>query len=77
MLFCVQKPETIEHLFWFCDRILPPWGTLPSWIFEQTNIEVDLSFDSVLLGYTRCTPFKNAINYIILGGDYMANFSPG
>ena len=64
--FCDSKPETIEHLFWYCDRIFPLWSVLTNWIREVTKIEVDLSLESVLLGYTNCQPCKNAINCIIL-----------
>ena len=26
--FCESKPETIEHLFWYCDRISSLWNAL-------------------------------------------------
>ena len=65
-LFYDSKPETIEHLFWYCDGIFLLWSALTNWIREVTEIEVGLSFESVLLGYTNCQPCKNAINCIIL-----------
>ena len=64
--FCDKKPETIEHLFWYCDRICPLWNDLSNWICEQTKIKIAFSLESVLLGYTGCMPYNNAINCIIL-----------
>ena len=64
--FCDSKPETIEHLFWYCDRIFPLWNALAHWIRSVTEIEIEFSLESVLLGYTNCMPCKNAINCIIL-----------
>ena len=64
--FCDSKPETIEHLFWDCDRIFPLWNALALWIRSVTEIEIEFSLESVLLGYTNSMPCKNAINCIIL-----------
>ena len=64
--FCNSKPETIEHLFCYCDRISPLWSALANWIWLVTGIEIELSLESVLLCYTKCLPRKNAINCIIL-----------
>ena len=64
--FCDSKPETIEHLFWYCDRIFPLWNALAHWIGSVTEIEIEFTLESVLLGYTNCVPCKNAINCIIL-----------
>ena len=64
--FCNSKPETIEHLFWYCDRIFPVWSAFANWIWLITGIEIELSLESVLLGYTKCLPSKNVINCIIL-----------
>ena len=64
--FCNRKPETIEHLFWYCDLTSPLWSALANWIWLVTGIEIELSLESVLLGYTKCLPSKNAINCIIL-----------
>ena len=59
--FYDKKPETVEHLFWYCNRIFPLWSTLTNWIWEVTKIEVKFSLESILLGYTNCLPCKNAI----------------
>ena len=64
--FCDCKPETIEHLFWYCDRISHLWIALANWIWSVTDIEIEFSLESVLLGYKNCVPYKNAINCIIL-----------
>ena len=64
--FCDGNPETIEHLFWYCDRIFPLWSALANWIWLVTEIEMEFSLESVLLGYTNSMPCKNAINCIIL-----------
>ena len=64
--FCDSNPETIEHLFWYCDRIFPLWSALANWIWLVTEIEMEFSLESVLLGYTNSMPCKNAINCIIL-----------
>ena len=68
--FCDSKSETIEHLFWYCDRIFPLCNALALWIRSVTEIELEFSPESVLLGYTNCMPCKNAINCIILVGKF-------
>ena len=67
-VFCECKPETIEQLFRYCDRIFPLQSALTNWIGEVTKIKVHVEFciESVLLGYTNCLPCKNAITCIIL-----------
>ena len=55
--FCDGKPETIEHLFWYCDRISSLWNDHSHWIRSVTEIEIEFSLESVLLGYTNCMPF--------------------
>ena len=57
--YCDSKPETIEHLFWYCDQIFPLWSALANWIWSETEIEIEFSLESVLLGYTNCLPCKN------------------
>ena len=61
-----NKPETIEHLFWYCDRICPLWNALAHWIRSVTETEIEFSLEYVLLGYTNCIPCKNAINIILV-----------
>lgn len=62
--FCDSKHETIEHLFWCCDRILALWNALTNWTWKITKTELKFSPESVL--YPNCLPCKNAINFIIL-----------
>ena len=61
-LFCDSQPETIGRLFWYCDRIF----SLANWICLVTEIEIEISLESVLLGYTNCMPCKNYKNCIAL-----------
>ena len=63
---CDNKPETIEHLFWCCDRIFPLWSALANWIWLVTEPDIEVSLESVLLGSTNCMPCRNSINCIIL-----------
>ena len=51
--YCSCKPETIEHLFRYCDRIFRLYSALTNWIREVTKIEVQFSLESVHLGYTN------------------------
>ena len=39
--FCDSNPETIEHLFWYCDRIFPLWSALANCIWLVTEIEME------------------------------------
>ena len=52
VFFCDSKPETLEHLFWYCDRVFPLWSALANWIGLVTEIEIKFSLESVILGYT-------------------------
>ena len=47
--FCDSKPEAIEHLFWYSDRIFPLWNALTQGIRLEKGIEVDFSLECVLL----------------------------
>ena len=71
----VNPADAIEHLFWFCDRIFPLWNALAHWIRSVTEIEIEFSLESVLLGYTNCMPCKNAINCIILASGQVFHTS--
>lgn len=44
-----SKPETTEHLFWYCDQIFPLWNALTQGIRLEKGIEVDFSLECVLL----------------------------
>ena len=45
----------------------PVWSALANLIWLVTEIEIEFSPESILLGYINCLPGKNAINCIILG----------
>ena len=66
VFFCDSKPETLEHLFWYCNRVFPLWIALANWIGLVTEIEMEFSLESVLLCFTNCMPCKDAINCILL-----------
>ena len=63
--FCDCNPETIEQLFGTVTGY-SPLSALANWIWLVTQIEMEFSLESVLLGYTNCMTCKNAINCIIL-----------
>ena len=68
--FCDSKPETVEHLFCYCERIFYLWNALAHWTLSVKETEIEFSLESVILSYTNCMPCKKAINCIILVGKF-------
>jgi hypothetical protein len=51
--FCLEEVETIEHIFWSCNKISKLWEDLNNWIFEKKNeLELPLNLTIILFGIT-------------------------
>jgi hypothetical protein len=37
--FCLEEVETIEHIFWLCNKISKLWEDLDNWIFERKKMK--------------------------------------
>ena len=48
--FCNALPETIEHLFYECEKIKKLFRDLFNWIFQKTGIRIEFSKTEILLG---------------------------
>ena len=64
--FVAVNPKPLSTSFGIVTGYPPLWRAIANWIWLATEIEIEFSLESVLLGYTNCMPCKNAINCIIL-----------
>ena len=63
---CSEGVETIEHLFWSCDKTNKLWEDLNQWIFENIEIELTLNLSIVLFGLLDQSNKNYVRNLIIL-----------
>lgn len=46
--FCLEEPEDLVHLFWSCPIITSFWKAFENWIFQKTNITLNLTIFDIL-----------------------------
>ena len=68
--FCKDTPETIEHIFWTCPKIIDLWENLNNWIYTMTQIELPLNMCIVLFGIIETNERNYIRNLIILITKY-------
>ena len=64
--FCGNQNETIQHLFYDCDRISELWENIRIWIRQKINIELNLNKLTVIMGYLNQDNHKIPINFLLL-----------
>ena len=64
--FCLKEVETIEHIFWSCNKIYKLWEDLNNWILKKTEIELPLNLTIILFGITDKLKKNYVRNLIIL-----------
>ena len=40
--YCIEKPETILHLFTECEKVNRFWQELRTWVFSHTNLYLNI-----------------------------------
>ena len=58
--FCNQHPETILHLFYYCEKVKTFWTDLKTWLEIKTNIILQLNVKNLLFS-------KQAHNVLLVG----------
>ena len=64
--FCSNETDTVDHLFWSCQKTARLWEQLNQWIFENTEIELPLNLNNVLFGIVNLTDKNLVRNLVIL-----------
>ena len=65
--FCNQHPETILHLFYFCETVKTFWADLKNWLEKQANITLQLTIKSILFSKQA---HNVLVNYLSLLAKY-------
>jgi len=66
--FCNAQPETLQHLFWDCEKISLIWIQLNNWIQSKSGVHINLSGKKVLLGVQG--KHVQILNYFIIVVKY-------
>jgi hypothetical protein len=64
--FCGSQTETIEHLFWQCQKVHTFWQDVYAFLWPYIDIRVGLNEQNVILGYTNYSGNNDLINFIFL-----------
>ena len=68
--FCEKELETIEHVFFYCTKVLIFWDDLKA-LLNSVNITVSFDIKDVLLGFLDTSDSINIlINYIVLESKF-------
>ena len=63
---CNRNEETLPHLFFGCIHTRIFWYTIFSWIFRKTSIQIDLTEQEILLGYSSGNNNQVPLNTILM-----------
>ncbi len=64
--FCGNHDETLIHIFYQCDQVRLLWDTIMQWILRKTNININLSEQQTLLGYSSGNNNQIPVNTILI-----------
>ena len=65
--FCSHKPETLQHLFYDCPKVVKLWSIIEDWLLQKGSY-IQLNRNTVLFGIINS---KNIfINWLIITVKY-------
>jgi hypothetical protein len=67
--FCNKLLETLQHLFYDCDKVRELWKSLETWIFHKTGFRISLTKNIVIFGMIDDKLAQN-INWLIINIKY-------
>lgn len=67
---CSNETESIIHLFVHCPRSKDLWCSLKHWIYQMLHLEINLTTETILLGYLYSDSNFEPINFVILNTKY-------
>ena len=65
--FCNQHPETILHLFYYCEKVKTFWADLKTWLEIKANIILQLTVKNLLFSKQA---HNVLLNYILILAKY-------
>ena len=65
--FCNQHPETILHLFYYCEKVKTFWADLKTWLEIKANIILQLTVKNLLFSKQA---HNVLLNYLLLLAKY-------
>ena len=66
-VFCNQHPETILHLFYYCEKVKTFWADLKTWLEIKANIILQLTVKNLLFSKQALNVL---LNYLLLLAKY-------
>ena len=68
--FCNEELETLEHFFFYCERVRIFWNEVNNILQSQKLISIPFDVKDIFFGMVHTVNNKVLINYIILEGKY-------
>lgn len=68
--FCKTLPETIEHLFWYCELVQAFWDKIEAWVTDNSNYSLIIHKHSAIFGITLNKVFNKPVNYMLMLTKY-------
>jgi hypothetical protein len=67
--FCNNYPETIQHLFFNCDKVIHLWNEVKSWILCKTGTEFNFTKNIVMFGMIN-NKHSSFVNWLTINIKY-------
>ena len=67
--FCKTSCESLQHLFFDCNKVNQFWEKIRQWIWTETGINIHFSKDIVMFGMINNAK-RNVINWFIINIKY-------
>ena len=68
--FCNEEIETLEHFFFYCERVRIFWNEVNNILQSQKLFSIPFDVKDIFFGMVHTVNNKVLINYIILEGKY-------
>ena len=68
--FCNNLPETLQHLFYDCNKVREFWRNVEKWIFIKTGIRISFTKNKLLFGMMTEVKMSKNINWFIINVKY-------
>lgn len=63
---CTEEPESLSHLFFYCQKSRTFWESIFDWIRATTGVSIAMDRITILFGYLLNTSYSKAINTILM-----------
>ena len=64
--FCKEDTETIQHVFFICDKVMPLWNNLSMHVYRKIAKRIGFNVCNIILGETPLSSGNRIVNFLIL-----------